>query len=134
MEEIDQSAHRVRLVGKGDDTKGRGAASATMVFTVVEEGPAASRVNAVTDLSLSGAVAQYGRGAGLLKSVADQVVSQFAENLKLDITAGTAAGAGGAAATSDTLVGGDAKPKPISGLSLFARALLAWIGGFFGRR
>ena len=35
-----------------------------------------------TDLSLSGAVAQYGRGVGMIQATASALMNQFANNLK----------------------------------------------------
>ena len=38
-----------------------------------------------TDLTLSGAVAQYGRGVGMIQATAAQIMNQFANNLKTQI-------------------------------------------------
>ena len=35
-----------------------------------------------TDLTLSGAVAQYGRGVGMIQATASALMNQFANNLK----------------------------------------------------
>lgn len=78
--EIDDKAMTARVVAKGNDNKGRGNASANVIFALHPD-PGGAKVTVVTDLVLVGAVAQYARGAGLLKDIAEQLISQFADNL-----------------------------------------------------
>lgn len=81
FDEIDEQAHSVRVTAQGADTKGRGGANATVRFNLapVAEG---TRVDVLTDVNLSGTVAQYGRGTGIIQSVATQLVNQFAATLR----------------------------------------------------
>src|SRR3974390_1275719 len=65
LAEIDNVNRKARLIAKGNDTKGRGNAAATIDFELVPEGDG-SRVTASTDLTMTGAIAQYGRGAGVM--------------------------------------------------------------------
>ena len=74
------------MIAKGADAKGRGSASATADFALVAEGEG-TLITVVTDLQLVGAVAQYGRAQGLIKEIANQIVEQFAANLRSDILA-----------------------------------------------
>ena len=82
--DIDPVAHTARVIAKGADAKGRGSASATADFALVAEGEGTT-ITVVTDLQLVGAVAQYGRAQGLIKEIANQIVGQFAANLRSDI-------------------------------------------------
>src|SRR4051794_16720197 len=82
--DIDEAARKARVTAKGADTKGRGNASANVDFALVADGDG-TRVHVITDLQLVGAVAQYGRAAGLLKEIANQLVKQFADNLRDEI-------------------------------------------------
>jgi hypothetical protein len=89
-----------------------------------------------TDLALSGAVAQYGRGVGMIQATATQIMNQFANNLKAHLAAqGTQAPA---PATSGAASASTAAPapaaKPISGFSLMAKVLWDAIVGLFKRR
>ena len=84
--DIDDAAHTARVIAKGADAKGRGSASATADFALVAEGEG-TLITVVTDLQLVGAVAQYGRAQGLIKEIANQIVEQFAANLRSDILA-----------------------------------------------
>jgi carbon monoxide dehydrogenase subunit G len=81
FEQIDDTDHTARAPAQGSDTKGRGGANATVAFalTAVGEG---TRVDVVTDVALSGSVAQYGRGTGIIQGVATQLINQFAGNLR----------------------------------------------------
>ena len=81
FEQIDDTDHTARARAQGSDTKGRGGANATVAFalTAVGEG---TRVDVVTDVALSGSVAQYGRGTGIIQGVATQLINQFAGNLR----------------------------------------------------
>ena len=77
FEHIDAVARTARLKAQGADQKGRGSAAAKVVFALVAV-DGGTRVNVETDLNLSGAVAQYGRAAGMLQEVAQQIIGQFA--------------------------------------------------------
>src|SRR5689334_19406631 len=84
FEEIDNAAHTARVKAQGSDAKGRGGANATASFRL-EPTPAGSKVLVHTDLTLSGAVAQYGRGVGMIQATAAQLMKQFADNLKTQL-------------------------------------------------
>jgi carbon monoxide dehydrogenase subunit G len=137
FEEIDNASHRARVKAQGTDAKGRGGANATATFRL-EPSAAGSKVLVHTDLSLSGSVAQYGRGVGMIQATAAQIINQFAGNLKAQLAATPAAAALGVAAPATALPGASAPSpaaKPISGLSLMAKVLWdAIVGLFRGRR
>jgi carbon monoxide dehydrogenase subunit G len=131
IEELDQANGRARVSAKGSDTKGRGGAQAEVAFTLAPEGEG-TRVEIATDLQLLGAVAQYGRGAGLIKAVADQLVGQFADNLRRDIAeTRPAVVEQGAAPTTDAVPPPAAAVRPLSGFALLWRALCAMVAGWF---
>jgi uncharacterized protein len=74
-------ADRVVVVAaSGTDTKGRGGAEANIRATVTEDG-GKTKVDVVSDVNLSGTVAQYGRGAGMIEALSQQLLNQFAKNL-----------------------------------------------------
>ncbi len=128
FEEIDNQNHKARVRAQGTDAKGRGAAQAVALFWLE---PAASgcKVLVHTDLSLSGAVAQYGRGVGMIQATAAALIGQFANNLKAEIAKGGAE-SGVKPATAQTIGQAAASPaapppaaKPISGFSMIAKVL-----------
>jgi len=94
-----------------------------------------------TDLTLSGAVAQYGRGVGMIQATAAQLMKQFAENLKaqpaMSRAAAAPASAGVAAPSAPASASPSAPPaaaKPISGFALMGRVIWDAIMRLFGRR
>lgn len=132
FEEIDEAGHRARIKAQGTDTKGRGGANADVTFRL-EPAEAGTDVRIETDLNLSGSVAQYGRGAGMISDLAAHLVGQFAECLRRQLAEGPeAAGPGAAPAPSGAE---PAAPVPILGLGLrvLARAILRAIRRLFGR-
>src|SRR5215210_3882915 len=78
-EEADGTARRVRLAAKAREERGRGAASATIESSVAR-GEGRTQVTTVTDLTLSGPAAQYGRG--LVQGVTEQLLKSFADCLE----------------------------------------------------
>ena len=77
--ERDDTAHRVVLKGEGRDTGGKGNASATITAQLTPVDATSTTCNLVTDLSITGKVAQFGRGA--LADVSEKLLAQFSDNL-----------------------------------------------------
>jgi carbon monoxide dehydrogenase subunit G len=107
FEEIDNTNHSAKVKAQGNDAKGRGAAQAAATFRL-EPSAIGSKVLVHTDLTLSGAVAQYGRGVGMIQATASALMNQFANNLKKQLADPDAAAAS----------------KPISATSLAGQ--VAW--------
>ncbi len=112
--DADPRAHTIKVRSRASDAKGRGTVAAEMAFALIAEGER-TRVDVITDLTLTGAVAQYGRGAGLIKEVASQFTRDFAANLEGMVLTKT-------------------KPvsRPASGIRLFFAALRAMVGRWLG--
>jgi carbon monoxide dehydrogenase subunit G len=85
QEEADEAARRTRLVARAREARGRGAAHATMESTLTPT-EAGTKVDVATDVTLTGAVAQFGR-PGIVQEVSSQIVSRFAECLQKQLTA-----------------------------------------------
>ena len=149
FEAIDDANRSARIAAQGNDAKGRGAANATAAFHL-EPVAGGSKVLVHTNLTLSGAVAQYGRGVGIIQLTAAQIITQFANNLKAQLAAdgarspqpsqaGVAATAavGTAPRATAALAAAPASPsppaKPISGFALMAQVLWQSIRRMFGR-
>jgi len=75
----DDAAHTASLKGEGRDTTGKGTASAIITAQLTSVTPTSTKCTVVTDLTISGKVAQFGRGA--LADVSDKLLKQFSENL-----------------------------------------------------
>jgi len=78
FEELDEAAHRLVLTAGGRETRGQGTARAAVTGTLTERGTGTA-VTVVTDLTVTGRPAQFGRG--VLAEVGDRLVGQFADCL-----------------------------------------------------
>lgn len=67
------------LKASGRDTGGKGNASATITAQLTPVDASSTTCNLVTDLSITGKVAQFGRGA--LADVSEKLLAQFSDNL-----------------------------------------------------
>nr|WP_208027354.1 SRPBCC family protein [Rhabdothermincola sediminis] len=83
--ERDDSSWRAVLRAAGRDTRGQGNASATITAQLVPDGER-TRVEIRTDLTITGKVAQFGRGA--LAEVSEKLLAQFVENLESTVLGG----------------------------------------------
>ncbi len=127
FEAIDDAARTARVKADGRDAKGRGGANATVDFSV-EPGEEGSTVQIHTNLKLSGPVAQYGRGVGMVQDLASQLIGQFAESLKAELALNPAD------ADADPASVETPAAKPISGFSLMFKVLWNAVLRLFGKR
>jgi carbon monoxide dehydrogenase subunit G len=116
-EEVDEEARRVVLAAKAREAKNRGGADARLESTVaaVDGG---TRVEILTDLTLRGAVAQYGRS--VVPEVAAQLTKQFAACLQRQLA-------------EDAPPEPAAASEPVRGLRLGVAALWRSLLGRFRR-
>jgi carbon monoxide dehydrogenase subunit G len=82
--ERDEPAHRMVLKADGRETRGQGNVSAVITATMSPSGEGTSVVVA-TDLTISGKVAQFGRG--VLADVSAKLLDQFVLNLESTVLA-----------------------------------------------
>ena len=93
--EKDDAARKAVLRAEGRDTRGQGNANATITATLEPEGDG-TRVKVVTDLSITGRAAQFGRG--VMADVSTKLLGQFVDCLEKNVLgAGAGAGAGASA-------------------------------------
>jgi carbon monoxide dehydrogenase subunit G len=85
LAEVDEAARRILIDASGRDTRGQGNASAKILVTMTgdENG---TEVEVHTDLSITGKVAQFGRG--VLGDVSAKLLGQFVERLETDVLTG----------------------------------------------
>ena len=82
--EKDDGAHRFVLEAKGKDKRGNGTAGATVTAVLTEAGPGSTKAEVVTDLSITGKPAQFGRG--VIQDVSDKLLGQFIECLEAKLS------------------------------------------------
>ena len=118
--ERDEEAHRAVLRAEGRDTRGQGNANATVTATLAPHGDGVTEVRITTDLTVTGKVAQFGRG--VMADVSNKLLGQFVDSLERDVLSGVPDGSGpgssssiaasGAAAGVTTTKVADAPPAP----------------------
>jgi len=154
IEEADAATHTATMRANGTDKRGQGGAHATIVNRLISEGDV-TRVEAVTDFTITGRLARFGRG-GMIEDISNRLMRDFSTCLQSRIstapapsgeaiTSGEEAPESAAAADGDPAPARTAPPpaaapppppppaaKPISGFSLFFGALWDRIKRIFG--
>jgi carbon monoxide dehydrogenase subunit G len=100
FESRDEGSHTAVLKAEGRDTRGQGNASATITATLTADG-AGTKVVVGTDLTITGKVAQMGRG--VLADVSAKLLGEFVESLERDVLSGESAAADAPASAADEL-------------------------------
>lgn len=85
IESKDDANHVAVLKAEGRDTRGQGNASALITATLVPAG-AGTKVTVKTDLTITGKVAQMGRG--VMADVSAKLLDQFVASLETDVLSG----------------------------------------------
>ena len=110
--ERDDAAHRLLMSASGRDTRGAGNASAEITVALEALTDASTQVSVHTDLTITGKVAQFGRG--VLADVSRKLMGQFADNLAAlvaaDVASDESSEAAEAEAASESGDGGPAEP------------------------
>ena len=81
-EEADDDARRIKLGATAREVRNRGNANATIESSLVSV-DGGTRVDIVTELALTGTVAQYGRG--MIQDISSQLVDRFARCLQTQL-------------------------------------------------
>ena len=108
--ERDETARRMVVEAKGKDKRGNGTAGATVTLTMTEAGDG-TEVEVLTDLSVTGKPAQFGRG--VMQDVSDKLLGQFVTCLEQRLatpatpTGGEPATVSAAATAADTPPSGE---------------------------
>lgn len=76
----DDTAYVAVIDATGKETKGAGTAGATITATLTSEGPDSTRATILTDLTVTGKAAQFGRG--VMADVSKRLITQFSGNLE----------------------------------------------------
>lgn len=101
------------IEGVGRDSRGAGTASGTAQVSLRPESEATTRAEVVTEFTVTGKAAQFGRG--VMQDVAGRIAEQFAANLAMALeqradAGGGASGAGEASGTSPSVPVETARP------------------------
>ena len=128
----DEARRTATLQADGRETTGPGSARASAHMSVEPEG-AGSLVKIVTDYSVAGRVAQFGRG--VMEDVSRRIVNDMAACIKANLEAAqpssSPAGGDGRGASAVAPV---ATAKPVNALALLFSVLWARIKSLFSRK
>ena len=87
FENLDYKLHKACVIARGADTRWRGGAEANVTFRLEPDSSANSTsVFIDTDLKLSGSIAQYGRGSGMISDLANIIIKDFSECLDASLS------------------------------------------------
>ncbi len=111
--EPDAAAKSAHITGKGVDRRGGSRGQVTVDYRLAEEG-GGTKVDIEADVTLSGAIAQFGR-TGLVSEMSSRLIGEFVGCLEQKLAAETEEEADAIQAAE------------VEGLSLFLSSLLAWI-------
>jgi carbon monoxide dehydrogenase subunit G len=109
--ERDADQHRAVLKAEGRDTGGKGNASALITAQLEEVDAEMTKVTVSTDLTITGKVAQFGRGA--LADVSEKLLRQFVTNLETTVLTN-----GGSGPTETAPTGTSAPAAPAEDASM----------------
>jgi uncharacterized protein len=84
IEDIDEASHTATLKAHGSDKRGQGGANATIVNRLVETEDG-TRVDAVTDFTITGRLARFGRG-GMIEDISNRLMREFAQCLQAGLS------------------------------------------------
>lgn len=107
--ERDETNHKAVLRAEGRDTRGQGNANATITATLAPDGDG-TRVTVVTDLTVTGKVAQFGRG--VMADVSAKLLDQFVQCLETTVLAENSSSAPARSSQDDTASSPSAPSAP----------------------
>ena len=105
----DDAKHVAVIKAEGRDTRGQGNASAEITATLVPEG-SGTKVTVATDLTITGKVAQMGRG--VMVDVSGKLLDQFVRSLEQDVLSGATEEPAAEAPAAPAAAAAEAAPAP----------------------
>jgi hypothetical protein len=150
ISERDEAARTATLKADGRETSGPGSARATAHMSVIDAGGGTSTVRLVTEFTVAGRIANFGRG--VMEDVSKRLISQMADCIKANLetaeepapqpsTAANGAGpvpapasAAPAPAPAPAATTTAAPAQPVNALGLFFAVLWGRIRRLFGGR
>lgn len=84
FESLDPDAHELVINATGRDKHGQGTARARIFASLQPEGEDGTRVEMSNEVEITGKAAQFGRG--IITDVSKEIMGQFADNLRAEVT------------------------------------------------
>src|SRR5215467_10214976 len=83
FEKLDAGARTAEIAARGQDVSGRGGADMRMHSHLVEKGPAETEVTVVSEVNVTGILAQMGRG--MIQDVSNQMMKKFTAAMRAEL-------------------------------------------------
>lgn len=127
LTKVDETAHEATMSATGRDKRGQGSAKAT-IESSMEHAGGVTTVAVLTDFTLTGRLARFGRG-GMIEDVSNKLVGEFVDCLRSSLE--TPAQAAGDESTASAAPPAPPSPKPVRGGRLFLSVLWTRIKRWF---
>jgi carbon monoxide dehydrogenase subunit G len=98
FERLDASTRTAEIRASGQDVRGKGGADLNLTSTLREVAPGKTEVTAVSQVNITGLLAQMGRG--MVQDVSDQIFQIFSERMRGELEAAGASPPGATTAPS----------------------------------
>lgn len=83
FEKLDAAARVAEITARGFDVTGRGGADLRMSSRLAERAPGETEVSVVSEVNVTGVLAQFGRG--LMQDVSNQMLQKFTEAMRVEL-------------------------------------------------
>jgi carbon monoxide dehydrogenase subunit G len=120
IERLDDQAHEIEMIGKGQDVRGKGGATMKLTAKVRALPEGGTEVATISELNVIGILAQM--GSRMIQEVANQIFEEFTKNLRRQLAPKVSENA-----TDQP----PAETKPIDAGSLAVSASIRAIGRIF---
>lgn len=138
LEEVDDAARRVRLVGNASESGSAGTARMTMVSTVTPSADGGSEISVDATVDVTGKLVQFGRG--MIEDVSRQLFRQFARCVEATLAGpavvpddtGTATAPSGSGSAASGMPAARPPAKPVAALPLLLGAMWRAVLRLFG--
>jgi carbon monoxide dehydrogenase subunit G len=132
IDSVNEIEHRAVIKATWQETRNRGSAISLSVLEACANENSA-HVSVKTSVTLSGQIAQYGRGVGIIQAVSAELVKQFADNLQAKLQQSQVQQLSSADSLLDSPVLVD-KPKEIYSFALIWATFLSWLRSLVASR
>ncbi|TKB46598.1 SRPBCC family protein [Thalassotalea mangrovi] len=126
VEDIDPEAMSLRLIGKGQDSKGTSSAAMDLTARVIAVDESSCELQGNAEMTVTGKAASL--GGRMLTQVADQILNQFGKNFENNVAAMGPDEAAAQQAKEELAQ----QPKELNGLALAWSVITGWFAGLFG--
>lgn len=119
FERLDTATRTAEIAASGQDIRGKGGADMRMSSRLVEVGGGATEVTVRSAVSVTGILAQLGRG--MIQDVSDQMFQRFAAAMRAQLESTPVVPTASGAPSAATPSGPPAEAEPIQAVSFGAR-------------